>query len=126
MKTHPRDDDRSWSYYRITLPKAHEKRVLNTHNILYCKAHDNQTEIHQCQGQHVEMTSFTLREVEEALQPKGFYRCHKSYLVNMEFVTAYLTNSGGYLELTNGEVIPVSDSFRKPIVDFLESLQPHH
>ena len=72
------------------------------------------------------MASFTLRVMEENLQPKGFLRCNKSFLVNMEFVASYLTNAGGHLELTNGEVIPVSDSFRKPIVDYLESMQPHH
>ena len=47
----------------------------------------------------------SLSELEERLKKEGFIRCHKSYLVNMNFIEEY-NNSGFFL--TTKQFIPIS------------------
>jgi two-component system LytT family response regulator len=37
-----------------------------------------------------------------------FFRAHKSYLVNLNYLDRYVRGQGGYLVLKNGDQIPVS------------------
>jgi two-component system LytT family response regulator len=37
-----------------------------------------------------------------------FYRCHKSYLVNMKHATGYVKAEGGYLLIRDKHHVPVS------------------
>ena len=48
-----------------------------------------------------------ISEYESQLAERGFFRVHKSYLINLSYVTRYL-KSDGYAEMTNGETLPVS------------------
>lgn len=52
------------------------------------------------------LTSKTLGELEELLEDKGFFRCHKSYLVNHTHIASYL-NSFSVL-LSDGLEVPIS------------------
>jgi two-component system LytT family response regulator/two-component system response regulator LytT len=45
------------------------------------------------------MTNFTLRELEERLDPERFFRAHKSRLVNMQHVRAIAPRFGGRFKL---------------------------
>jgi two-component system LytT family response regulator len=50
----------------------------------------------------------TLVEFEELLQEHGFIRVHKTHLVNLNHVTAYIRNDGGRIVLSNGDEVAVS------------------
>ncbi|WP_420217676.1 LytR/AlgR family response regulator transcription factor [Lacrimispora sp. AGF001] len=50
-------------------------------------------------------SSISLSELEERLKKEGFIRCHKSYLVNMNFIEEY--NNFGFF-LTTKQFIPIS------------------
>lgn len=54
----------------------------------------------------------SLDKVEESLEGKGFLRCHKSYLVNMERVKTF---SGEQVVLEEGTVLPVSRAYGKEV-----------
>ena len=45
------------------------------------------------------MTNFTLKELEERLDPEVFFRAHKSRLVNLQHVRAILPWFGGRFKL---------------------------
>ncbi len=45
------------------------------------------------------MTNFTLKELEEKLDPEVFFRAHKSRLVNLEHVRAIVPWFGGRYKL---------------------------
>ena len=53
----------------------------------------------------------TLSDVERRLSKKSFFRCHKSYLVNMRYISSY---SHTDVILENGEVIYISKLKYKP------------
>ena len=92
-----------------------EKIQLYLNEFLYAEAADNYTAIHfiknDKQGQVLFRTS--IKNVDEQHQlPDFLFRCHKSYLVNLQKVNHISGNAQGYsLHLTNSAIkIPVSRS----------------
>lgn len=59
--------------------------------------------------------------LEKSLSGKGFFRCHKSYLVNLKYVDGYTRQE---ILLENGEKIAVSkrryDAFCKELLDYMK------
>jgi len=81
-------------------------------DIYFAKAAGNYVELHTKQGMSLVRT--TMKELENSLPAQAFYRCHRSYLVNLSH-SAKLVNarSGhGLLVLNNDIEVPVSKSNR--------------
>jgi two-component system LytT family response regulator len=87
----------------VSLPMGKEFKVVNANNILYCKANVNYTEIYINDGSKI-LVSKTLGIVEKILAYPFFFRCHKSYLVNLNYIDSY-NKSDGYVRIKNDEVI---------------------
>ena len=69
----------------LVVNAAGGSRKIAFRELLYCEAMDHQITIHTLTG---EVRFFgTLDSIQEQLDSR-FYRCHRSFLVNMEFVTA--------------------------------------
>ena len=94
---------------KITLPQQDGFDVIETADILYCKADDNYTEIYLTNNKR-KVISKTLKYFEDLLAENGFARVHKSYLVNLNEVTKYVKGKGGSVVLSNGKQIMVSAS----------------
>ena len=94
---------------KITIPQQDGFEVLETADILYCKADDNYTEIY-LNNNKKKLVSKTLKYFEEALKRCSFARVHKSYLVNVNEVVKYVKGKGGSVVLSNGKEIMVSAS----------------
>ena len=52
--------------------------------------------------------SKTLKYVEELLPTNIFQRIHKSYLVNLNYISRFNKSNELLVELTNGETLPVA------------------
>ena len=52
----------------------------------------------------------TLKELEKILAQEGFLRCHKSYLLNLDYVKGY---GGTFFALDNCEQIPIGRKYNK-------------
>jgi hypothetical protein len=106
---------------RLTLAALDKKQVLVClSDLVFVKAADNYTELHILKGQKIEKTLLrsTLTNIEKQVLPHGnFIRCHKSYLVNKNYVTKVSGNAAGYkLHLLNLEYsIPVSRTLNAKI-----------
>jgi len=50
-----------------------------------------------------------ISEFEELLTEKGFYRIHKSFIVNISHIKNYSHKDGGTVTMSNKELVPVSD-----------------
>jgi len=91
----------------VSLPVGKEYKVVNARDIVFCKADVNYTEIITADGTKVLVTK-TLGKVEEILDYPFFFRCHKSYLVNIFYIKKFIRASENYLLLKSGVKIPVS------------------
>jgi two-component system LytT family response regulator len=104
---------------KITIPQQDGFQVLETANILYCKADDNYTEIYLNNNKKI-LVSKTLKYFEEALSNSSFARVHKSYLVNVNEVIKYVKGKGGSVILSNGKEVMVSASKKSDLLSFFK------
>lgn len=104
---------------KITIPQLDGFEILNTSDILYCKADDNYTEIY-LNNNKKKIVSKTLKYFEEALTSSGFARVHKSYLVNVNEVVKYVKGKGGSVVLSNGKQVMVSASKKSDLLTYFK------
>lgn len=86
-----------------------DKKVLLS-QIIYIKGADKYVRF-MIYGKDSEVVRGTMNEWQEKLEDKGFFRTHKSYIVNFQWV--YSTEH--VLTLKNKEIIPVSRNLRKRV-----------
>ncbi|MBL4746712.1 MAG: response regulator transcription factor [Flavobacteriaceae bacterium] len=104
---------------KITIPTLQGFEVLEIAAILYCKAADNYTEIF-LKNNVKKLVSKTLKYFEDALISNNFVRVHKSFLVNVNAITAYNKGKGGSVTLVNGKEISVAASKKGTLLSFFK------
>jgi len=104
---------------KITIPQLNGFEVINTSDILYCKADDNYTEIFLNTNKK-KLVSKTLKYFEDILKDTSFARVHKSYLVNVNEVVKYVKGKGGSVVLSNGKEIMVSASKKSGLLSYFK------
>ncbi len=102
---------------KITLPQQDGFEVIDTADIMYCKADDNYTEIY-LNSNKMKLVSKTLKYIEDRLKPNNFARVHKSYLVNVNQVVKYQKGKGGSVILSNGKEISVAASRKSDLLNY--------
>ena len=79
----------------------------NTSNLEYCVAAQSYATIVTIAKKEITV-SRSLKEIQEILPPKQFYRTHKSYLVNIHFIRKFVKANESYVLMKSGTKIPVS------------------
>ncbi len=93
---------------KIAVPDAHSIRFLKLDEILYFKADNTYTEIFFADSSKLTI-SRTLKNIEDTLNgTPDFFRCHKSYIVNLKYLTDYVKSDGGYLVIRGKHQVPLS------------------
>lgn len=75
-------------------------------NIIYCRAQESYCLVYLRGNIHY-LVSRSLKHMEDILPADLFFRIHKSYLVNLNFIEAY-KKSDGYIILQNGKELEVA------------------
>lgn len=101
---------------RLALPTVEGLRMMVVKDILYCESDGAQTYIFLRSQEKPVLVCRTLKDVEESLTDKGFFRVHHSYLVNLSFMDKYIKGDGGEIIMCDGQSVPVS---RQKKQDFL-------
>ena len=99
--------DNQKSLHKLALHDAQGIQLVRVTNILYCTSHNNYTEFHLMDHKPI-LVSRTLKEFDELLGQNGFFRVHQSYLINLNRITQYLKQDGGYVKMEDGTFIGVS------------------
>ena len=79
----------------------------NTSNIEYCVAAQSYSVIVTIGNKEITVSK-SLKEIQEILPENQFYRTHKSYLVNINYIRKFVKASESYVLLKSGTKIPVS------------------
>jgi two-component system LytT family response regulator len=96
-----------FKFGKIALPTEKGFVLEKLGNILYCEALSNYVKIHTFDGRTI-LVSKTLKLIEEMLPSESFFRIHKSYLVNLNYVLKYDKSVGLFVELVTSVKLPVS------------------
>ena len=91
----------------VGLPEAEGIRFVKLSEIIACKGEGSYTTF--CIDNEPELTvSTNLKKFDELLSKSGFFRIHQSYLINMNHIKKVTNKDGGFVELTNGNEIPIA------------------
>jgi two-component system LytT family response regulator len=92
---------------KVAFPTMDGYQMEKLNDIMYCEGDVNYTKIHTCDGRLI-MVSRTLKEVEVLLSTQYFYRTHKSFLVNLNYIKSYSRSDNFGIYLDNNLWLPVS------------------
>lgn len=73
---------------KITLWKNNKMSVLNTNDICYCEAHEHEVYIYT-KDDHYKIAA-SISEFYKRLPSESFFKCHRSYIVNINEITEIL------------------------------------
>jgi len=103
---------------KIALPTARGLAFYCINDIIRCEAHNNYTQFY-FKNKQAELVCRTLKEYEDKLLDKGFFRVHKSHLINLNFMTRYIQGEGGSVIMNETDEIPVSRRMKQPFLEYI-------
>jgi two-component system LytT family response regulator len=92
---------------KIALPSLNGIEFVRIENIVRCESDNNYTNFYLTSGEKI-VVSKTLKEFEDMLDSKGFFRTHKSHIINLAFLKKYIKGEGGIAVMEDGSEIAVS------------------
>jgi two-component system, LytTR family, response regulator len=92
---------------RLAIPTADGMEYLNTKDIIRIEA-DRSYSWFFLNGSRKILVSKHLKEFQELLSDRHFFRPHNSHLINLKYVKKYIRKEGGSIEMIDGSLIPVS------------------
>jgi len=102
--------------------KTHEYiHLVPVNDILYCQSESSYVTFFLRNNIEI-VTSASLKDYDEILSGSGFFRVHKSYLVNLKFVRRLEKAQGGFVFLEGDVKIPVAVRKRPELFQKFERL----
>jgi len=105
---------RKRQYIRVSISRGRVKK-LDISEIFYVEVREHILIYHTKDGDLT--VSGNLRDVEKQLEGKGFFRCNKGYLVNLEHVEGFREDTA----LVGGDQVQISRAKKKPFLDALNN-----
>lgn len=98
---------RSGAPSRMAIPTSDGMEYLNPKEIIRIEA-DRSYSWFYLTGNRKILVSRHLKEFQDLLSDRWFFRSHNSHLINLKYVRKYIRKEGGYIEMQDGEQIPIS------------------
>ena len=97
----------------ISIKSDYKVNLVRYNDIIYIESVGEYIRLHLKDGSKL-TTLFRLKNMETELPQKNFMRVHRSYIVNIDYVSSF---ARGKIYLSNGDYVPISinyrDSFRE-------------
>ena len=82
---------------RLAVSRGDKTVLLDLEQISYFQAEGDYSRVFSQSGNY--LASYSLKSLEERLDPRSFFRCHRSYLVNLTHVSEIITLPSNMYEL---------------------------
>lgn len=108
---------------KIQIPKQSGFSLVSIDDIIRFEAEGSYTKVFKksdTQKDESELLCVNIKKFELQLTNHQFFRCHHSHLINLNKVKGYVKGEGGFVELNNGESIPVSRSKKDELLKRLK------
>ena len=103
---------------RLAIPTSDGMEYLNPKDIIRIEA-DRSYSWFFLAGNRKILVSKHLKEFQELLNDRYFFRSHNSHLINMKFVKKFIRREGGYIEMADGSTVPISRSKKDIFLDHM-------
>ncbi|MEM6643815.1 MAG: LytTR family DNA-binding domain-containing protein [Bacteroidota bacterium] len=104
---------------KIVLSTADMVHVVELSTIIKCQSSVNYTIFYLTDGKEL-IISRTLKEFDEQLSGNGFFRVHRSWLINEEHIIGYDKREGGYVVMSDKTKLPVSSMKRDELMKLIK------
>lgn len=101
---------------KLIIPTTESMIFVDYADIIRCEADEGYTFVH-LQNKETICSSKNIKYYDELLTSKGFFRIHRSHLINVRQVKEYLKSDGGYVIMKDQSTIPVSRRRRQDFID---------
>lgn len=105
---------------KITLATAEMVHVVELSSIVKCQSSGNYTVFHFNDTEL--LVSKTLKEFDDQLARCGFFRAHRSWLINTAFIAGYDKREGGCVVMKDTTRVPVSPAKKDQLLEIIEGL----
>jgi two-component system LytT family response regulator len=106
---------------KIILKTFDHIHLVNQDEIIRVEADKNYSTFFTIDGRKI-MVSRSIKEFEDMLNDKGFYRVHKSHIINVTMVRYFEKAEGGYVVMCDGASIPVASRKRELLLELFDTL----
>jgi len=106
---------------KIVLKTQENIHFLNVSDIICCESDGNYTTFNTVQGERI-LVSRVLKDFDEMLTDHGFFRVHRSHLINLRHIKRFERQDGGYVVLTGDLQAPVSARSRDKLMQIFEQI----
>ena len=107
---------------RIILRESETLHIIQLDEILWCEADGSYTIFYLTEKRKI-MVSRHLKEFEDYLSPNGFFRAHRSHLVNLNKIRKFDRSDGGIIYLEDNVSLPISVRKKERLAEMLNSMQ---
>ncbi|MBS1597575.1 MAG: response regulator transcription factor [Bacteroidetes bacterium] len=101
---------------KIALPVLTGLEFINAIDIIKVQGENMYSIFYLSDGKKI-TASLTLKQVDAMLHKFGFFRVHKSFIINLKYITRYIKGEGGTVILSDGSEVEVS---RRNKTEFLK------
>ncbi len=109
------------NFKRIALSTSDGIHLFDISDIIRCESADNYTKFYIKNNKPI-LISKTLKEYEELLTEHKFERIHQSHLINLNYLKSYIKKDGGYVIMTDGSHLPISQRKKERLQEVLKSI----
>lgn len=106
---------------KIILKTQENIYLIKLSDIVYCVSDGNYTTFHIL-GQKPVLVSKTLKEFDNMLSDHGFFRVHRSYLINLQHINRFDKHDGGYVILADDHKVPVASRSKDRLLELFDEL----
>jgi two-component system, LytTR family, response regulator len=106
---------------KIILKSMESIFLFNIDDIVHCGSDGSYT-VFETVGNQKIVISKLLKEYDTLLSGSGFFRIHRSHLINLRHITRFDKQDGGFVIMSNGSKLPVSASGRERLLELFEEL----
>lgn len=119
LKQHAKKEH-SFHSEKLSIPSEDGYELVNFSDIILCSADRAYCKFTLEDGQKI-LVSKPMKEFEEDLLDQGFFKVHKSSIVNLKYVNKYIRGKGGLLVMKNGMQVAVSSRKKAELLELLKS-----
>lgn len=106
---------------RLVLKDSQAIHFVEIDELVYCKSESNYTTFYLQDSSEI-IISKTLAEYEELLRGTGFFRPHRSYLINLYQIKKYDKREGGSIRMKNDKDVPLSRGKKDIFMQLIDRL----
>jgi len=105
---------------KIILKTQENIYLTNLSDIIFLESDGCYSRIYLSDGEKI-LISRLLKEYDELLRDAGFFRIHRSYLINLRHIKRFEKAEGGSIILTNDHKLPVSSRKKEELLEIFEN-----